>query len=80
MLVNKDVLVLANGLEDDVLVEKKEYFCMCCKKWILDDDMVFYSGKTKKGFCRECNKKYSYEEKKEIEEVGFYQGEQLSFI
>ncbi|SHJ54481.1 hypothetical protein SAMN02745912_00283 [Paramaledivibacter caminithermalis DSM 15212] len=42
--------------------------------------MVSWNCKTKKGFCRECDKNFTYEEKREIEEVGFYQGEQLSFF
>ncbi|WP_073146597.1 hypothetical protein [Paramaledivibacter caminithermalis] len=62
------------------IIKRKYYFCMCCREWIIEDDMVSWNCKTKKGFCRECDKNFTYEEKREIEEVGFYQGEQLSFF
>lgn len=65
-------------MRKSLLVEEKEYFCMHCRQWIFEGDMVSYSCGTKKGFCRECAKKLTYKEQREIEEVGFYQGEQLS--
>lgn len=58
-------------------IERKHYFCMHCRKWIIEDDMVSYNCTTKKGFCRECTKKLTYQEQRQIEEVGFYEGEQL---
>lgn len=58
---------------------EQEYFCMHCRQWILEGDMTSWNHATKKGFCRECSMKLTYDEQREIEEVGFYQGEQLSF-
>lgn len=62
-----------------LLVQEKEYLCMHCRQWILEGDMTSYNCASRKGFCRKCSEKLTYEEEREIEKVGFYQGEQLSF-
>ena len=53
---------------------------MYCNLWIIDDNMVSWNLKTKKGFCRKCSKKLSYNEVLVIEKDGFNFGEQLSFF
>lgn len=61
-------------------IEKREYFCMCCNEWILEDDMVSWSVKSKKGFCRTCDENLSFDTKQRIEKDGFDFGEQISLL
>ncbi|WP_202709703.1 hypothetical protein [Sporosalibacterium faouarense] len=60
-------------------IVKKKYFCVGCQKTIIEDDMVSWHCGTGKGICRECNKKYSYAEQRDLEKYGHIlnRGEQL---
>lgn len=61
-------------------IEKREYLCMCCGKWIIEDDMISWNVGTKKGFCRECDECLDFDTKQRIGKDGFDYGEQLSLL
>lgn len=65
------------------ILEKRYFFCCGCKKYVIEDDMVSWSGLTKKGVCRACNFKYTLEEQNDLRDYGHILdrgGEQLSMF
>ncbi|WZL73093.1 hypothetical protein QBE52_18945 [Clostridiaceae bacterium 35-E11] len=56
------------------------YFCKCCLNHYTQGDMVIYKANERKGFCRDCVKKLSWEQLNAIEEKGLCSAEQLSFV